>query len=762
MMKRLFLLISFLGILNLSVFSEVFFSDLNINGENTFLFSTTQFFPGFGDYKTLFSGSAEDNSLLPLTFFPEKSWYNKNSATLFVQNRFGLFKSGSDYKSMSAVRGFKSFADGEFIKDGKITSVAISPDGTKLLYVKAISIVSGKLYLFDMVTGESFDIETQIDLTYERDYALWSPDSKMFIYSRQDNLYYFSLDQYSDERVLNESLRKVGEGKLNSISWNEEEESSILYFIDGGIVYRLDSSDIFTRSFYSGEFNMSSVAGRVPFDFEPGFDSFIISPDGKRGLVVKNGRDLILYDMNKTDYRAEGKRVRSLPYLQLPKSMEVVQLIWADSGKLILLAINRNSGDSMVFTHDPAGEKPLEFIQSVDRGIVAVSLSPDEKRVALAGAEGITLRTFESWGVLAYRVHEHPLNLFWLNDKSVLAVGSQDNRIYNFTDDTSSICSFSQFGDSGFTKDGRTVLKQNEMKFIYNKDDGTWTSTGRYTTIIDPVTFNEEYRIFLETAPSSLYANRIMIKKNDAIKSEYLIDTPQADFDPFPAGEEMIDTLVFNHGSRVRTRDVALVFNLTDSVEGLSEILNVFSDYQLKATFFINGEFIRRHPDAALELEESGHEVGSMFYADFDMTDTRFQVNEDFILRGLSYNEDEYFAATGKELEPLWHAPYYFENSDIIKASKNHNYSYIGRDIDSLDWVAGDSGGTLGAIYFRSSEIIERIMRLKQPGSIISVTVGKNAYREDYLFNKVDLLIEALKASGYDLVTVSELIENSK
>lgn len=761
-MKRLFLLTFLLCSFYVSSYSEVLFSDLNINSENAFLFSSTQFLPGFGRYKALFSGSAEDNSFQALTFFPEKSWYNRASKVLFVQNRYGLYKSGNNFKSLSAVSGFKSFAAGESIKDGKITSVTISPDGQKFLYVKAISFVRGELHLFDMVKGESFDLKTQIDLSYDKDYALWSPDSKMFIYGNQDSLYYYSLEQYDEQRILNESMRKVGEGKLNSISWNEEEESSILYFINGGIVYRLDSSDIFTRSLYSGEFNMSTVAGRVPFDFEPGFDSFTISPDGERGLVVKNGRDLILYDMNKTDYRADGKRVRSLPYLQLPKSMSVKQLIWSESGKLIVLAINRNSAESMVFTHDPLGEKPLEFVQAVDRGIVAISLSPDEQKVVLAGAEGVTLRIFQSWSVLAYRVHEHPFNLFWLDGNSVLVTGSQTSRVYNFKDDTSFISSFSQFDSSGFTKDGRTVLKNGDMKYLYNEYDRTWTSTGRYTTIVDAVTFNQDYRIFLETAPSSLYRNRIMIKKNDAIKSDSLIKIPVSNFDAFPLAEESTDPLIFNHGSRVRRRDVALVFNLSDSVEGLSEILDVLSDYEIKSTFFINGEFIRRHPDAALELEKSDHEVGSMFYANFDMTDTRYEINEDFILRGLSYNEDEYFSATGKELEPLWHAPYYFENTDIIKASKNHNYTYVGRDMDPLDWVSKDSGGSLGSIYFRSSAIIERIMKLKQPGSIIPVTVGKNAYRDDYLFNKIDLLIEALKASGYDLVTVSKLIENSK
>ena len=553
-MKHLLIIFILLCTLTLSAHSEVLFSDLNINSENSYLFSATQFFPGFGDYKTLFTGSADEEKMESLTFFPEKSWYNRATETFFIQNRYGLFKSSTGYKSMFAVNGFKSFVNGEFIKDGKITSVIISPDGTKLLFVKTISIVKGELHLFDMVKGEYEDLKTEIDLSYDRDYALWSPDSNLFIYGKEDSLFYFSLEQYEESRVLNESLRKVGEGKLNSISWNEEDDNSILYFINGGIVYRLDSSDIFTRSLYSGEFNMSTVAGRVPFDFEPGFDSFTISPDGERGLVIKNGRDLILYDMNKTDYRAEGKRVRSLPYLQLPKSMEVKQLIWAETGKLILLAANRNTGQSMIFTHDPKGDSPLEFIQSVDRGIVSISLSPDEQRVVLAGAEGVTLRTFDSWSVLAYRVHENPMNLFWPDNDSVLVTGSQTSSVYNFRDDTSFISSFSQFGDSGFTKDGRIVLQQDEMKYLFNEYDGTWTSTGRYTSIVDPLTFTQEYRIFLETAPESLYNNRIMIKKNNSIKSESLVQIPQSSYDPFPDREEALDSSVFSHGSRVEKK----------------------------------------------------------------------------------------------------------------------------------------------------------------------------------------------------------------
>ena len=63
----------------------------------------------------------------------------------------------------------------------------------------------------------------------------------------------------------------------------------------------------------------------------------------------------------------------------------------------------------------------------------------------------------------------------------------------------------------------------------------------------------------------------------------------------------------------------------------------------------MNGEAIRRHPDAVREIAEAGHEVGSLFYTYFNMTDSRFRLDREFIKRGLARNEDDYYAATGRE-----------------------------------------------------------------------------------------------------------------
>jgi peptidoglycan/xylan/chitin deacetylase (PgdA/CDA1 family) len=234
-------------------------------------------------------------------------------------------------------------------------------------------------------------------------------------------------------------------------------------------------------------------------------------------------------------------------------------------------------------------------------------------------------------------------------------------------------------------------------------------------------------------------------------------------YERFPAADEAVDFTNVAHGSRIRTREVSLVFNAVDSAEGLTRILNTLSVYRVRATFFVNGEFIRRYPDAVKEIADSGHEVGSLFYAYFNMTDSRFTVDRDFVKAGLARNEDDYYAATGKELSLLWHAPYYIVNSPVIGWGAEMNYVYIGRDLDSYDWVTNTESNLARGIYLPAADLVERIIAQKRPGSIIPLQVGAGeGKREDYLFQKLDIMINELARRGYDIVPVSTLIEHAR
>jgi hypothetical protein len=114
----------------------------------------------------------------------------------------------------------------------------------------------------------------------------------------------------------------------------------------------------------------------------------------------------------------------------------------------------------------------------------------------------------------------------------------------------------------------------------------------------------------------------------------------------------------------------------------------------------------------------------------------------------------------------LWHAPYYFVSDEIVRAGQSANYIYVGRDVDSLDWVPRRTDEGLSQLYLPAGELVERILEIKRPGSIVSMQVGisdeTRGGRDDYLFQRLDLLINGLLELGYEIVPVSTLIESAR
>ena len=130
--------------------------------------------------------------------------------------------------------------------------------------------------------------------------------------------------------------------------------------------------------------------------------------------------------------------------------------------------------------------------------------------------------------------------------------------------------------------------------------------------------------------------------------------------------------------------------------------------------------------------------------------------------RGLARAEDEWFAATRKEFSLLWHTPYYTVNSEILAAGASMNYSFVGRDVDPLDWVTRADSARLSGAYFDAHRIVEKVVAEAKPGSIIPIRLGiSDGGRDDYLFRELALLLDDLIGLGYRIVPVSTLIEHS-
>jgi len=738
------------------------FTGLHLSEENDLLFSAQAESPLHGSYKTLLKANLGDRSKEVLTFFPEKVLYLEDSGLLQIQNRLGLFRADRELKKVSPVPGFPSFTGGKVVETGKLGTIASSPDGRYMIYIDKRSHAYGSLILFFVESGREVQISQEVGLSYDEPAVSWSPDSQYFVYRKRGNLYYYSVDQLLREEVVEEKFRRIGEGSLRNTGWSGR--SSLIY-IKRSAVYRIGGAEFFTRSFYSELLDAGEIVGKIPFRFDPNFDDFYVSPDGKKILFNKGGRNLLLYFLSSDDYLSTGE-VTSLPYLYLPRNTRTKEVLWSSADIVTVFTGSIRGGRDnpglyrLSLFDEKSGKlrERLSFETIEAEGVRSVILSDDQDRVAVVRTDGVEIRRYSDWRRVNSVNHPSPLHAVWKNSEELIVAGEYRTEIVDLESGETGVIALSRAGEYGFTEGGG--IRSNVGGSAYLYADGSWVK-GTAEDFLPPQTTSASYRVYVEPNPPGVYVNSIMIRDITGYGTESLFDVPTLTYEPFPEEDETVSEVNFAHGSRIRRREVALVFNAVDTVEGLTEVLTILNDYGIRCTFFVNGEFVRRNPEAAQELSGSVHEIGSLFYAYFNMTDSRYRIDREFIKQGLARNEDEFYQATGSELSLLWHAPYYFINSEIIRASVEMNYTYVGRDIDPLDWVP--QSDCSDGMYKPGRELVERVLQKKKPGSIIPIRIGSmEKEREDYLFQYLDLIINGLMSQGYEVVPVSSLIHHAK
>ncbi len=741
------------------VSAEVRFGGLDLGRDNRLLFRATVDSPVYGSYDTLFHADLATLDSRQLTVYPERA--TLLSRGLQVTNRFGLFRTDPEFTALTPIEQFPGFVHGNQIRTGKLPPMIASPDGAFLVYVEQTSSVRANLKLYDLEADEEVTVTRGIALTLDDPPVAWSPNGEFFVYQKANTLYYYSIDQLKQDRVIAEGFRELGDGRISSVRWGTENE---VYLISGTRVYQIFSAEFFTRSLYPGLLRIGRIIGKIPFPFDPNFDQFWISPGGDKILLDKGGRNIFLYYIQPDDFLSTGD-TKSLPYLFLPRNTQVLSVLWPTDDSLTILAgsIERGETRTSVFQVNLDQEEgPLVFRQTEDEGVTKLELSPNGEKVAVLKSDRVVIRDYATWQDEQLRLHPEPIHALWASDRGLLVLGARKSEYYDLSTGDARLLGLSQPGDYGYAEEGgRISVEVAGTWYDYDRESGTW-SRAAGETVAPARVASERFRVYVEENVDSSYRNLVMVRKVDGYGTLPLFAPSAREYEPFPREDEPVDFELFAHGSRIRRREVALVFNAIDSAEGLTSILRTLKEYDLRCTFIVSGEFIRSHPGAVKEIADSGHEVGSLFYVYFNMTDARYQVDRDFVIGGLARNEDDYFAATGKELSLVWHAPYYFVSSSIIDAAQEMNYQYVGRDVDSLDWVTEDADEAAAGLYLPAAELVERIIQLKAPGSIIPIRVGKPGEREDYLFQKLDVLINGLVALGYEVVTATTLIEHAR
>lgn len=192
------------------------------------------------------------------------------------------------------------------------------------------------------------------------------------------------------------------------------------------------------------------------------------------------------------------------------------------------------------------------------------------------------------------------------------------------------------------------------------------------------------------------------------------------------------------HGDRA-CKKVALTYDAGSGADGAEAILDTLKKHNLKVTFFLTGRWVEKYPELAKRIADDGHEVGNHTYSHPDLT----KLADDEVIRQVADAEAAIRKATGKDPRPLFREPYGAFSDHERKLVRQAGYAYsIYWDVDTLDW------------QFPGAEtLVSRIMKARG-GSIVlmHLNVADTALASDQA-------IPQLKAQGYEIVTVSDLLQ---
>ena len=182
---------------------------------------------------------------------------------------------------------------------------------------------------------------------------------------------------------------------------------------------------------------------------------------------------------------------------------------------------------------------------------------------------------------------------------------------------------------------------------------------------------------------------------------------------------------------------VALSFDAAWGNEDTEILINTLNKYNVKATFFLVGDWVDRYPESVKQLSDAGMEVmnHSNDHAHFS------KLSEQEIVDNVNACNDKIEAITG--IRPtLFRCPYGEYDDHVINAVNSMGMTAIQWNIDSLDWKG-----------LSADEISKRVLDKAEPGSIVLFHNAAENTPE-----ALPGIIEALLADGYKIIPISQIL----
>ena len=192
--------------------------------------------------------------------------------------------------------------------------------------------------------------------------------------------------------------------------------------------------------------------------------------------------------------------------------------------------------------------------------------------------------------------------------------------------------------------------------------------------------------------------------------------------------------------TRTEQKVVALTFDHSWGNKFTPSILDTLKANNIKVTFFIMGPWAQKYPEVAKRMAADGHEIASHGYRHQNYGD----MSKEWVKEDIEKSHALIKEVTGVDAK-LIRPPNGHYSQQSLKTTAELGYQTIIWNIDSLDWK--NPGRDV---------IVERVIKRLKPGGIILLHASDTPVQTA---DALPILLAKIKEQGYEIVTVSQLLE---
>lgn len=190
---------------------------------------------------------------------------------------------------------------------------------------------------------------------------------------------------------------------------------------------------------------------------------------------------------------------------------------------------------------------------------------------------------------------------------------------------------------------------------------------------------------------------------------------------------------------------IALTFDISWGDTRTEPILKILEDKGVKkATFFLSSPWAKDHQEIVNHIVKGGWEIGSHGHKHVNYS----SLNTDEEIKAQITTAHQILRDVTGQTPKLIRLPNGDFDKRVLRVANELNYTVIQWDTDSMDWM---NKGV--------DNIINRVVTKAHPGDIVLLHASDSVKQTH---EALPVIIDQLRAKGYEFVTVSELLKQTQ